>query len=580
MVGNIKNDQWMSISGLGESINGDNVVSFVAPSRAKGIEGFADFTNVMTYMTDGDDRKQMEKYLGFFELFATTHEEKRPMLANIVKDMAVVVVEDSEVVTYDIAIPSNAKRCATALTDTSGQTDVIVPDQVFYIILDRKFAPGAYIKYDLTSSIQVTVSKDHDIEPVGEGYKHYVTFASGNKKQEFPKNALRAGQEWTYIAHPIAEYGTQWGNLHVGNEAGGKLRMQAKLPSPQGIEVAYSMRGGNITNHRLGDSMTSDTKEHLMTEMEKLGGFDARGVMLLGQGNLQTGAYKRGSIKASSALEYLAVKELLIRQAHSNMFAEQNEEATEDGVIRVNQGAWGQHRRGKIITYPRIGALGLKHLQEASAYMFGNSNVPVENRRIVFTGGYEACTQGWELLSKHGHDILNRTSSMFIGTNGLGVADKLVTGSIDNLKVHNYRIGEVFLPTIGYVSFEHDPSFDYQPIGDRINSGYTTNGYQKLSGSLMVKSASVNKSNTIKGLDGANLINGGNKKSNFYFMKPENHIWWGKTYGRMNDGDKYRNLNASLKYMGNEFWAATQSSILMVDTTGSVIIEVQDTFEY
>src|SRR5699024_10317592 len=156
----------------------------------------------------------------------------------------------------------------------------------------------------------------------------------------------------------------------------------------------------------------------------------------------------------------------------------------------------------------------------------------------------------------------------------------ILEGDLDNLKMNQVRFGEVFIPSVGHVQFKHDPSFDFQPLRRKIDAGYTAGGYNNLSYSLMVDSAQVMNSITSRNVTGgARLIDGGKNNSNFYYLKPDNHIWWGRSYGRMNDGDKYTNLNASLRYMGSEFFAAIQSYILMVDTTATVIIELQNTYD-
>lgn len=577
-MANVKRDDFMNIHSLGNSINGDNVTGFISPTKVKNVSGFGDFTNVMTYMTDGkDDKDQMEKYLGFFELFKTTHDVQVPMIANIVKNMAVMNVEDHERITYDIAIPENTKRGATSLVDTSGQVDgEIVAGQTFYIIVDRKFSPGNYLKFDVTSPFQVEVSQDHDITPSGEGYKTYITFESSNKKQIFPKSALQQGKEWILVAHPLAEYATDWNSPHLGLDAPGKIRMEVKMPSPQGIETAYTMRGGNMSTNRVGD-LSRQTQEHLESEMDKLGGFESAGAFLLG--NSKDGKNFNGKPKVSTTLEYLAVKELLVMQAFTNMFANASEKATSDGVKRIGEGAWFQARRGKIITYPRPGALQIKHLAKAASYIFGNTGGDLSKRRIEFTGGQEVVINGMEIIKDFANTSINQMPSIYTGTQGLFGKD-LIKGTPDALKLTMMRFDEVFIPSIGNVSFKHDPSFDFQPLQRKIDSGYTPNGYNNLSYSLMVDAAEVIGKDTSRSVTGgAKLMEGGNKKSNFYYLKPENHFWWGREYGRMNQGDKFTDLRASLRYMGTEFFAAVQSYVLMVDTTAKVIIELQNTYD-
>lgn len=576
-MANTKRDYFLDKYGLGNTINGDNVAGFIQPSKVKNLAGMGDYTNVMTYLTSGKtDKEQMEKYLGFFTLFKTTHKEEVPMVADIVGDMAVFNVEDYETITYDIPIPQEARSGAISLEDTTSEVDgEIVAGQVFRIVLDRKFVPGDRLKFDTTSPFQVMVSREHDITPSGEGFSTYVVFESNNPRQTFPKSALAAGREWTRIAHPLAEYSTTWASPSGGLNSPGKIRLEVSMPSPQGIEVAYSMRGGNIRTDRIAD-LSRQTVEELQYQLDKLGGFEEAGAFFLGR---VTERGLQGKAKVSTALEYLAVKELLLMNSYTNMFATASEEATADGVVRIGEGVWFQRRRGKVITYPRT--LQIKHLQEASSYVVGNSASSLNNVHIEFVGGREACAMGWELLRDYANTSINNLPDAFFGQRGV-IKGNLVEGKdLDNLKLNQIRFGEVFIPSVGYVSFRHDPSFDYQPLRNKIDAGYTAGGYNNLSYCLMVDSVEMRNNNTFENIiGGAKLMDGGNKNSNFYYLKPDNHFWWGRNYGRMNDGDKFTDLRASLRYMGNEFFAAIQSYILMVDTTATVIIERQNTYDY
>lgn len=577
MAGYAKEDNWFNLSEYGFTINGDNVAGFTSPTNLNNIKGYGDFTNVMTYMINGKtDKEQMEKYLGVFQLFQTTHQESVPMVADLVKDMAVMNLEDHEKVSYDIVIPTGARSNAKLLVDAMSQIEgEIVPGQIFEVVFDRKFVPGNILKFNLTAPYSVVVSREYDITPAGAGWKHYVEYNNADKKKIFPKSVLRAGTEWTRISHFMPEYGKDWAAPTLLGEMPGKMRLEVFMPSPQGIETAYTMRGGNISSEQMG-SLAKTTQDYLTQELNKLGGFDKAGTFFLGKTN---GKGFTGKPKVALTLEYLALKELVTMNAFTNMFGDQITQANEDGVISAGEGVWFQCRRGKVINYPKPGGLQISHLSEAAAYIFKNTSIPLENRHIVFKGGREAVANGMDILRDYSNNYINTLPPSLLGTGGV-INNKVVSGDLDNLQVNLIRFGKALIPSVGWVSFEHDPSFDFQPFGRRQDVGFTTNGYNNLSYSLMVDGIDVRKNNTYKNVHNATLIDGGNKNSNFYYLKPENHIWWGRTHGRMNDGDKFTDLKASLRYMGTEFWAAMQSYILMVDTTAKVIIELQNTYEF
>lgn len=573
MAKQVKTDNWLYYRGLGNQINGDNVVGMVAPTSVKGISGYGDTTNVLTYLTSDDDKEGAKKYLGLIELFSATSDVEVPIHMELVKDKHVVDVDPEGAITYDISIPQVTDNRAEIVGEVHNES--LYPGQPIRIVFDRQFTAGDRLKPDLMSTYQVKVSEDHQVVPNGSGWEHVVFYDSKNNRP-FPQAALKTGRKWQKVSHHMAEYSTQWSNVSMGMSKPGVLNMEAYLPSPQGIEMAYTLRGGNIRSAAAEDAR-KQTSERLMAELDALGGFEKAGVMFTGK---ETG---KGGVKVSriaNTLEYLAMKELFLMNSYSNMFSIAVEDHTNDGVIRINEGVWFQSRRGKVITVSRPGGLTVNHLKEASNYLYGNAGIAADERVLIFEGGWNFYNNGLRLINDYALSTITRLSPL-MGTDGL--IKSPLTGANDNLELGTVKVQTAIIEGVGKVYFKHDKSFDYRPVASGVEDDFVTGGYNKTSYSGILNAYdSVAAGRKAKLGTGAKLVNGGNLASNFLYLKPDDgtHFFYGHTLGRAPFNGVSTDLKASLRYMGHEFFASMRSWIMMVDTTAHVIIELADTYEY
>lgn len=578
MSNNIRKDEWLDIYGLGSNVNGDNIVGFVAPKVVEA-KGWVDKAHAMSNFFTKDDSKNHTKYLGLIELFKTTHKQDSPMVADMLKTNAVLEVPVGGSVSYDLAIPAENTEYAIVLVDSSDQAEYIGVDGApFWVTLSKEFAPNDELTFDPNSLYGVRVSPDHPVEQAGDGFKHWLIFDSADSRKDFPRQALRVGEAWIKTGHHLAEFTQQFSTVSSTASEPGYITNEWYLGSPQGIEVAYTSQGGNMRTQG-AKKLSENTVNKIQKKLEALGGFGSRGYTFTGV-NSDSGMTVS---KISSTLEYLAVMELNIMESWSNMFGVARTIMTEDGVVKISEGAWHQARRGKILTYSKPGDFPLSVLQEASNYMFKNSNVPMNERRITFRGGEMAVNNGIRLLNVHAPQQLSTMPAVMLGNQGLGnVPGKLIEGTdLNNLKLNTMAFAEVFLPGVGFTKFVHDPSFDFNPIstGNRLSGFEGIGGFHRTSYSLMVDAYDQTSTNAYQKVRGASLVKDGNQNSNLYYVKPEgSHLTWGRSVGRMNDGGQFENVRSALKYMGSEFWATIHSGMMMLDTTGIVIIELENTY--
>lgn len=583
----IRQDEHLNLHIGGSTINGDNVVGFASPDHKLIPEGWADMARAGAFMSRTDKKaKNHEKYLGQIELMATSGIVQKTFGADLLKSDAVLELDDpSQKVTYDVAIPGSDCSGFTIVQDShlqNGEEPIGVDGSPFYAYFDIAPTAGDFLMFDPNSPFQVQVSTEPDsVSRDGDKFKVYLVYTTSSKTKDFPKDALRTGVKYIKNAHPLAEYQQQWSSINSQQANPGFIELEWSLGSPHGVESAWTAEAGNLRSIGAGE-IASRTAEKFNQKIDKLSGRGARKTLFVtGRYNESTNSV--GLTHISSVMEILTMAEAYTIEATSNMFslATVTNTNSNGAPARINEGAWHQARRGKIITYPRPNALGLSQLQEAANYYFRNSDIPINERRITFVGGQMAVQQGNELLNNYSTQLLDRTPASLMGNDSL-IKDKgFISGTIDKLRLNVPNFAEVMLPGIGWVSFEHDPAFDFKTFetGNAINDGYFgLGGFNKLSYSLMVKGMD-SASNVVNKVKGATIVEQGNRRSNLYYVIPKyNHIVWGGEQGRMNNGTQTGNITSSLRHRGQTFWVSIQSGMLMLDVTRSIIIELDNTY--
>ena len=145
-----------------------------------------------------------------------------------------------------------------------------------------------------------------------------------------------------------------------------------------------------------------------------------------------------------------------------------------------------------------------------------------------------------------------------------------------NLKLSPVRFTEVYLPAIGNVELELDTNLDYNIMNtDRMSRGMHQYQRAHSTHSMVIWDVEDQKySNNDKLPEGAEVIEGGNTKSNIYLVKPkESLMHWGYTNGRYSI-QKAGDIVSSHKQIGQEFWAWNSVAIFVRDITKFVMIEL------
>jgi hypothetical protein len=553
---------------LHESINGDYVVGFTNVKELKTL-GWMDSAKVSTYLMDEKDSHR--KHLGLINLFATSHKQSMPFLKDLFSNAAVLEVAEGQSITYDLPVDRTEVKCYTA-EDTSAEVDFPgIDGGVFALVLSNEFTKGDILGYDPVYGQQVMVSTEHEVEQVAENFRHYVTLQTNDKKKYFPKEKLKAGIEYVKISHKLNEFGTDYSSLTLSKGASGTITNEFLLADPRGIETFITGKASRMKSAGL-TSFTNDQAAKINGQIEALGG---KNMMFYAKKDSNTGKLLPGLI--GSTLEYLAMMELSQMETNELLFARAATVSDANGVKRVNEGVWHQIRRGKLIKYSRQGGITLDHIYEAASYIYQGSQIPVGQRIVKFKAGWLAHQNMLQLFREHAMLQLNGLSTVMLGQNGQ-LPGTVFTGEMDNLAMKNVAITSVQFPNVGTVTVEHDPSLDYLPSTDRYSAGFYSDGYAHTSNSLIIWDVTNPEYSNLNKVKNADLVAGGSKQANIYYVKPEgaSHITYGYEQGRMANEQGGSNVQSSLKQMGKSFWAYSQSSALVLDTTRYVTIELQE----
>jgi hypothetical protein len=550
------------------SINSDSVIGFTSAKAMKSAN-FVDAAKVSAYLMQGKDSHR--KHLGMIDLYNTTHEIELPFMRDLFKSAAVLEVAEGESITYDLPVNNKEMLCYTLL-DTSDFTDNPgIDGSVFPIILSFEFTKGDVLTYDAMYGEQIIVSNDHVVERVGEGFKHWVQMITNNRQASFPKEYLKPGIQWMKIDHRAAEFDQGFSGITLLNEPAGTLTCEFLLGSPRGVETFTTARAARMKAQGL-NAFTEAAQKRVDKHLDALGGKSAE---MFFWAQKQGKGVNKSTIKVGTTLEYLAMMELATMECHSLLFAKAAAIQTAKGLKRTNEGVWHQIRRGKVISYSRPGGLTWDHIQEAVNYVYRNSPIPVAKRRVKFKAGAMAYANFMQLIREEALTQLNGLPAAMLG-NDKQIPEPVLSGSLDRLKMAYVAIEEVPVPGLGIVSVEHDPSLDYNPFADRNSAGFYGEGFNHTTHSLIMWDVTDPEySNVNERVKGANLVEGGAKRANIYYVKPEGaHVVYGYNHGRMAFQDNPHDVMASMNYMGSQFWAYSQSGALVLDTTRYVSIEL------
>lgn len=548
-------------------VNGDQVIMFTDKKTVSSINGVQDLPSLYSWYKEDPDKH----HLGLMNLWGKQAVKSYGILRELLQNKAILEVNGWDGgFTYDIPVEEH-KGCYTT-RDMSSQQYAGVDGGTFKIVLNRAFTTGDVLTNDKYRGQQLIVSGEEPVLAVGEGFEHTVKLADNDKNTWYMASNLVKGIQFFKVGHAIlGERGTNFSHFDLPDTVG-MMRCEFRLGSASGVESyitgladSKSFSGADAQSKMYLDQMASEFQGNDYAVLADL---------KTGQDGKRVPDLKTARIGAT--MEFLTMRELERLTAQKLMFQRAATVRDSNGVARLNEGLWHQLRRGKIINYGRAGGITRDHLKEAAEYVFRTNPFKQDvERRIKFKCGKYAYQNIIEIFKD---EVLSQNASLnnFLGT------DRTIPNPVRgtdpfNLEYVPIRFTKVFIPGIGNVQIEEDTSLNMMEGVDRLAGGFHPENLSETAYSMVIFDVEDQQYSNNKDLpQGSTLIEGGNKRANIYLVKPEGEMsYWGKSNGRY-DYKKGGDIIASMKQIGQEFWAFNICDIHVMDLTRFVMIELDE----
>lgn len=570
----------MSITQQGVPLfyNGDNVVMFTGAKQIKSIQGYQDLPSLYSWYQENPEKN----HLGLMNLWGQQAQVNYPIYRELIANKAMIEVNGFDGgFTYDIPI-EEYKGCYTT-RDMSFQPFPGIDGSSFKIVLNHEYTTGDVLTNDAYRGQQIIVSGEEPVAQVGDGFEHTVKLVDQDKETWFLPSNLSKGVSYIKMNHAVAgEYGTNFSHVEMPDTVG-TMRCEFKLGSIRGVE-AY-VTGMADKKSFSGAAMGSQSKQFLnklQAEVDSLGELAVLMDTTTNAKGQKTPNW--ATMRIGSTMEWLVQRELEKLTAHALLFQKAGTIRDGNGNYRLNEGLWHQLRRGKVIKYGRPGGITRVHLKEAVEYIFRNNPwKKVEERRIKFKGGKFAVANVKEIFAEEAKNQLDllRTAGLLGDTRPLPTTPIYNAGGgndLMNLGIRPVGFTEIYVPDIGILEIEEDPSLNYSPIlQDRFARGMHGEQMADTAYSLVIWDvADKQYSNNDELPKGATFVDGADRGSNIFLVKPEGAMtYWGKSNGRY-DYNKAGDIVSSHKQIGQEFWAWNSIAIWVKDITRFIMIELDD----
>lgn len=442
-----------------------------------------------------------------------------------------------------------------------------VDGSLFDIKLSHPYSQGDILTYDPIDGEQVIVAEDSEVINEGDGFVHTVYLNTRDREKWFPKSKLKSGTEFVKIGSVQGEFSEQYSAPDLIGMNRNKVTMQYTLGDHMGVQIGVS---------RYGDIVTMDGKR-VDWLVEKIKMMEAKyGDHLLFGKLTDQKAIDPTSVKIMPLMKSLAIAELMKMTAAKLMFAKGSTITGINGSKIVNEGIYHQLRRGNRFVYKNISELRA-YIQRAAEIIYHGRPIQIHDRRLVFRAGFQA----YNLVREMFKEEFKSTVPIPIDQQALPV--NVLTGNDRyNLVYNSYAIGEAFLNGIGTVRVVHDPSLDFDMMGDYIERGYSQ-GFSKRSWTLVMWDISSPEYSNLREqsvqVKGADYDTRTTPDKNLYLVRPKDTpiFSYGEANGILLNQQGY---NYTPHINGKQFTATSAMSAWIPDKSRVVMIEKEETREF
>lgn len=558
-------------NGIPREYNGKTVVSFRKGKDVASIAGMQDLPSLYSWMQEAPEKS----YKGIMATWDMKTTRQKGILDELITTDAVYKVNGfNGKITWDLPIEEVTGCYLTK--DMSNQAYAGIDGDSFKIVLNKEFAPGDVLTYDVLKGQQVSVSDEDPVVAVSEGYEHTVYLVSNDKKLYFHPSYLKKGVEFFKISHNIqGERGDKFSHFNFPDTVG-TMSLEFQLGQATGVESYITA----LADSKSMTWATASSQNYLQKVLEEFGDNDTVVLYDVMQDASGRSVPNPRTARVGAVMEYLTMRELHNLTNTKLMWQAGGTFRSSNGFTKINEGLWRQMRRGTIQTYARKGGITRQHLIDAANYIFRNNpRLLIEDREVTFKAGRMAYDN---ILLLFADEV--RLQQANLGLAGLLGADRNIPNPVGNLgdkmnlSYDLIRFTKVFLPGIGRVTIEHDPSLDYMDQGrDRMANGNHAYGYASTTYTVVVMDVADQRySNNEQIPQGTKLVEGGKAGKNVYLVKPEGPMtFFGTTNGRY-DYRRSGDIVSSLPTLTQTFWAWNVVDILLQDPSRVYMLELED----
>jgi hypothetical protein len=404
---------------------------------------------------------------------------------------------------------------------------------------------------------------------LGQGFKYRVKLITNDKAEWFNKKYLNPGTQYFRISGTAGEFTEDFAGI---DNSFGMMKLKHQLGGRRGVEYSIT---GNAQRLKLQFKGSNAEKFDWVNSQSFMSPNDPSFYMVIGEGNGKMGTDGMQGIKPGTEtwLTYadaMIMKQLMLDEERDLMWAR-------GGVIQgarnksqvIGEGLYNQMKKGNWVKLPRYSREGLMNV---FGQVFRNRpDIPDYKRKFKLQGGRGAVME----LQRIFNEEMNRTANQagaVMDAQRLGI----ISGDPMSLKV-GYRLGEVYIPGMGWLTIEHNPAFDSQfsrTEDEPFIGGFPKHSYT----SAIFDVTDSNYTNAAEVTSQVEWAKGVDTGANIYLVRNAAMPGTKVTYiaGRTSPyaPSAGRGNVASTRFDGSTTIMENQSNIFLKDPTRSILLEL------
>jgi len=514
----------------------------------------------------GYDNVKGDNYMGIFTTFNQFSPVNVPLIKRAILEKNIIYTEGN-VGNLSFQTPFRLEGI-TVKSDLTSDIDKPGVDKAIFEVhmgdggLDSVLQIGERITADYYNGQNLIIIEVKQRK--GEGYVYAVQLITEDKEEFFNKSQLTPGTQFFKVGQSTGEYGEHGGGIGQGF---GLMDLYHRLGGRRMME--YTMTGDAQRAQISGKFGNTDL---VLSHLDKYGDLtdpNHGGVLVMGEKGAD-GKIKKDKMAWMPFIEVMLFNELFRLEERDLTFAQGGTfTGARNKTEVVGQGIYQQMKKGNWETLPRYTRNGL--IAVFNKVFRNRTDLPDTERFLKLEGGRGAVQEIQKIFQQEFISTATQ-GSFLLDAQKIGV----VSGDPMNLKV-GYKVGQVFISGVGWLSVEHNPAFDSydsrtmnEPeIGGLPKRSFTSCIWDLMDG---------NSTNAAQVGSGVEFAQGRDNGANVYLVK--NKQFPGIKKGMINGRTSPNPIqNGGWNIYNGRFDGATmllesQSNIFLKDPTRSLLLEL------